>query len=52
MTLETLVILVCVAGVLSRDLGKPMPVISNSLVNFGKMDISFYLSDKLKGKRV
>ncbi|CAH2036966.1 unnamed protein product, partial [Iphiclides podalirius] len=41
----------CLAsGALSRELksAKPMPAISNSLVNFGKMDISFYLNDKFK----
>ncbi|XP_068631977.1 uncharacterized protein [Battus philenor] len=37
-------------GVLCRDMrsAKPLPAISNSLLNFGKMDISFYLSDKFK----
>lgn len=41
-----------ITGILSREIKtfKSLPAISNSLVNFGKMDFSFYLGDKYKGK--
>ncbi|XP_022830519.1 uncharacterized protein LOC111359282 isoform X2 [Spodoptera litura] len=35
----------CLAAVSSRETIRPMPTITSSLVNLGKMDISFYFND-------
>lgn len=38
------------AVVFSREAVRPMPTITNSLVNLGKMEVSFYLSGNGRGK--
>lgn len=40
----------CMAVASSRETGRPMPTITNSLVNLGKMEVSFYFSGNGRGK--
>ncbi|CAG4937067.1 unnamed protein product [Parnassius apollo] len=48
MLLKLTILIGSLTGVICRDTRptKPVPVISHSLVNFGKIDVSFYMNDK------
>lgn len=48
---QALAVLVAYLGLASsRETIRPMPTITNSLVNLGKMEISFYFNGNGRGK--
>lgn len=45
-------LLACLSASMARDVGKvlrTMPIVTNSLVNMGKMDIAFYFNTRPQG---